>query len=216
MTTRGSGARVEVKESEWVGAHRELSRLAAQRARGDAEEGCALLRALRSAAHVHAGFGSFAEYVGQLFGYGARFTYDKLRVAEALECLPVLAAAPESGSLHWSAARELTRVAAVETQAAWLDVARGKSLRQIETLVAAANPGEPPDTSSNAPGASEPRHVLRFEVEGETLATVREAVAQLPPQRHWPRGRHLARQRHLVPGGSYGPPRVRPPMPTWV
>jgi hypothetical protein len=116
------------------------ARLTTARARSDAEEGRTLLRALRSAAHVHAGFGSFAEYVGKLFAHGARFTYEKRRVAEALERLPVLSAALEFGALHWSAARELTRVAAAETQAAWLDVARGKSLRQIEALVAGANP----------------------------------------------------------------------------
>jgi hypothetical protein len=55
-------------ESEWGRAHRALSRLAKQRARTDAEEGRWLLAALRSAAHVHAGLGSFGEYVGQLFG----------------------------------------------------------------------------------------------------------------------------------------------------
>jgi hypothetical protein len=128
---------------------------------------------------VHAGFGSFAEYVERLLGYGGRLTYEKLRVAEALERFPVLSTALESGALHWSAARELTRVAAVETQAAWLDVARGKSLRQIEALVAGVSPGEIPGKPSDAPAASARRHVLRFEVTGETFATVREAVAQL-------------------------------------
>jgi hypothetical protein len=179
---RGNIARIELGESEWVGAHRELSRLAALRARCDAEEGRALLRALRSAAHVHAGFGTFAEYVERLLGYRGRLTYEKLRVAEALERLPQISAALESGALHWSAARELTRVAAVETQAAWLEVARGKSLRQIEALVAGANPGETPGGSgapSNEPGISARQHVLRFEVTGETFAAVREAVAQL-------------------------------------
>jgi hypothetical protein len=179
---RGNIARIELGESEWVGAHRELSRLAALRARCDAEEGRALLRALRSAAHVHAGFGSFAEYVERLLGYRGRLTYEKLRVAEALERLPALSAALESGTLHWSAARELTRVVAVETQTAWIEVARGKSLRQIEALVAGANPGDTPGAPAapgNALGAPAQRHVLRFEVTGETFAAVREAVAQL-------------------------------------
>jgi hypothetical protein len=179
---RENVARIELGESEWVGAHRELARLAALRARCDAEEGRALLRALRSAAHVHAGFGSFAEYIERLLGYRGRLTYEKLRVAEALERLPVLCAALESGALHWSAVRELTRVAVVATQAAWLDVARGKSLRQVEALVAGASPGAAPGTApGTGTGASERArtHVLRFEVTGETLATVREAVAQL-------------------------------------
>jgi hypothetical protein len=186
--TRGNGACLGVGESEWVGAHRELSRLAALRARCDAEEGRALLRALRSGAHVHAGFGSFAEYIERLLGYGGRLTYEKLRVAEALEHLPELSTALESGALHWSAARELTRVASVETQAAWLDVVRGKSLRQIEALVAGSSPGEAPGTPNDAPGASARTrtHVLRFEVTGETFATYREAIVQLRRTRGGP------------------------------
>jgi hypothetical protein len=69
-------------------AHRELSRLAQQRATLDAEEGRWLLAAPRSAAHVHLGFGSFSEYVERMFGYSPRWTQEKLRGAEALEELP--------------------------------------------------------------------------------------------------------------------------------
>jgi 5-methylcytosine-specific restriction endonuclease McrA len=174
--TRGSVARADRGESEWVLAHRELSRLAALRARGDAEEGRGLLAALRAGAHVFAGFGSFGEYVGHLFGYSPRFTHEKLRVAEALEKLPQLAAALESGALHWSGLRELTRVATPATEAAWLEVARGKSARQLEALVSGASPGDAPG-AARSPAAR--RHVLRFEVRGETLAAVREAFAQL-------------------------------------
>jgi hypothetical protein len=163
-------------DSEWVRAHEELSRLAALRARGDAEEGRGLLAALRAGAHVFAGFGSFVEYVGHLFGYGPRFTHEKLRVAQALESLPQLAAALESGALNWSGARELTRVASADTEAAWLEVARGKSARQLEALVAGASPGDAPG-AARSPAAR--RHVLRFEVSAETYATVREAISQL-------------------------------------
>jgi hypothetical protein len=174
--TRWSVARFDCGESEWVLAHRELSRLAALRARGDAEEGRGLLAALRAGAHVFAGFGSFGEYVGHLFGYSPRFTHEKLRVAEALEQLPQLATALESGALNWSGLRELTRVATAETEAAWLEVARGKSARQLEALVAGASPGDAPGTA-RSPAAR--RHVLRFEVTAETFASVREAFAQL-------------------------------------
>src|SRR5688572_2184801 len=97
--------------SDWVRAHEALSRLAKERAMADAEEGRWLLAALRSAAHVHMGFGSFGEYVERLFGYGRRCTQEKLRVAEALEQLPALAAALQEGALSWSAVREITRVA---------------------------------------------------------------------------------------------------------
>src|SRR6187399_3697482 len=86
------------QESEWVVAHRTLSRLAKERAAADAEEGRWLLCALRSAAHVHLGFGSFLEYVERLFGYKPRSTHEKLRVAEALESLPALASAAPARS----------------------------------------------------------------------------------------------------------------------
>ncbi len=167
---------VEAQPSDWVKAHEALSRLAKQRAFADAEEGRWLLAARRSAAHVHLGFGAFGEYVERLFGYGRRLTQEKLRVAEALEDLPALARALESGALSWSAVRELTRVAVPETEAAWLASARGKAVRQLEELVAGKHPGDTPTTRSDP---SMRRHVLRFEVTGETFALFREALGEL-------------------------------------
>ena len=135
-----------------------------------------MLAALRSAAHVHLGFGSFGEYVERLFGYKPRSTQEKLRVAEALEQLPAVARALEIGGLNWSAARELTRVAVAETEREWLEVARGKTVHQLEALVAGKSPGDKP-SSANQPDAR--RHVLRFDVAPETLALFREALNKL-------------------------------------
>ena len=157
-------------------AHEALSRLARERARADAEEGRWLLAALRSAAHVHLGFGSFGEYVERLFGYKPRSTQEKLRVAEALEALPVIARALEQGALNWSAARELSRVAVAETEQEWLGVAHGKTVHQLEVLVAGKGPGDRPGSSSQREAL---RHVLRFEVAPETLAVFREAMNRL-------------------------------------
>jgi 5-methylcytosine-specific restriction endonuclease McrA len=159
-----------------VRAHEALSRLARERAAADAEEGRWLLAALRSAAHVHLGYGSFGEYVERLFAYKPRSTQEKLRVAEALEQLPVVAKALETGELNWSAARELTRVAVAETERQWLEVARGKTVRQLEALVAGKSPGDKPSSASQ-PDAR--RHVLRFDVAPETLALFREAINKL-------------------------------------
>src|SRR5262245_36610231 len=131
-------------ERDWVRAHAALTRLARERAAADAEEGRWLLVAWRSGAHVHLGFGSFSEYVERLLGYSPRTTREKLRVAEALEVLPQAARALEQGALSWCAARELTRVATGDTEAAWLEVARGKTTREVERLVAGRQPGEPP------------------------------------------------------------------------
>src|SRR3954462_4432722 len=125
-----------VEQSEWVVAHEALSRLAKERAAADAEEGRWLLAALRSAAHVHLGFGSFGEYVERMFGHKPRSTQERLRVAEALEQLPAKAQALEQGTLHWSAVRELTRVAVAKNEREWIEVARGKTVRQLEELIA--------------------------------------------------------------------------------
>jgi hypothetical protein len=166
-------------ESAWQRAHCALKRLARERAVADAEEGRWLLAALRSAAHVHLGFATFGEYVERLFGYSPRSTQEKLRVAEALEQLPVMARALEQGELSWSAVRELTRVAVSQTECDWLAAAADKTVRQLEQLVAGVSPGDLP--SSPRDPALTPR-VLRFEVTAETYALFREAVSQLRRQ----------------------------------
>jgi hypothetical protein len=169
-------ARLSEAECDWVQAHAALTRLARERAAADAEEGRCLLRALRTAVHVHLGHGNFAEYVERVFGYKARTTHEKLRVAEALESLPELASALDAGHVGWCAVRELTRVAVPETQGAWLDAARGKTIRQLEQLVATKSPGDTPET----PSTHQPRsRVLRFEVAPETFALFRDALREL-------------------------------------
>ena len=165
-----------VGNGDWRTAHAALSRLARQRAAADAEEGRWLLAAQRLRTHVHLGLGSFVEYVGRMFGYRPRTTHEKLRVAEALERLPLLAAALERGELSWSAVRELTRVAVAETEATWLAAGTAKTLRELEELVAGKQPGDLP-TDAADPRAV--RHVVRFEVAAETYATLREAFTEL-------------------------------------
>src|SRR6187455_2049751 len=109
------------RQLTWQVAHETLSRLARARAAADAEEGRWLLAAERASVHVHLGYGSFSEYIERLFGYQPRSLQERLRVAEALEGLPALARALSSGELSWSAARELTRVAVLDTEQEWLD-----------------------------------------------------------------------------------------------
>jgi hypothetical protein len=90
------------------------------------------------------GFGGFAEHVERVLGYKPRSTQEKLRVAEALEDLPLIAEALEQGLLHWSCARELTRVAVAQTEQDWLEFSRGKSVHELESFVAGKAPGHRP------------------------------------------------------------------------
>jgi hypothetical protein len=167
---------LEDKQISWQVAHEALSRLARARAAADAEEGRWLLAAQRAAVHVHLGFSSFSEYIERLFGYQPRSLQERLRVAEALEGLPAFARALSSGELSWSAVRELTRVAVRETEQEWLDFARGKTLRQLEQVLASRRSG---DTPASPPDPAARRHTLRFDVLAETLALMREDLSEL-------------------------------------
>jgi hypothetical protein len=103
-------------------------------------------------------------------------TQEKLRVAEALEQLPELAAALAKAETNWSSVRELTRVAVPSTQQVWLEAARGRTVRDVERLVSGRVRGSLPTDPADERLR---RHVLRFEVSGDVLAAFREAMAQL-------------------------------------
>jgi hypothetical protein len=160
----------------WRQAHEKLVSLAATRAGLDHEEGRWLLRAERAGAHVRLGYGSFREYAERLFGYSPRLVQEKLRVAAALEELPLLSGALEHGRLSFSAVRELSRVATTATDGAWLEAARGKSVRELEELVSGRKPGSLP---GDLPDEGARRHMLRLELSAEVLATFREAMAKV-------------------------------------
>jgi hypothetical protein len=162
--------------TEWQHAHQQLSSLALARAGLDFDEGRWLIQALRCGVHVRLGHGSFAEYVERLFGYSPRLTQDKLRVAEAIQTLPAMAHALSAGEISWSALRELTRVAAPDTERDWLNAARGGTVREIEQLVSGRHVGDHPGDARDARAV---RHVLRLELSGEALATFREALAKI-------------------------------------
>src|SRR5688500_17164872 len=114
------GETVARSGGDWREADRQLRRIAKRRAGLDAEEARWLLAAQRAQLHVRLGCASCAEYVERVLGYGPRVCADRLRVAEALEELPAMAAALAAGAQSYSAVRELTRVAEPETEAAWL------------------------------------------------------------------------------------------------
>ena len=181
----------------WEVTHEALELHAKQRALLDFEEGGLLLAARRADVHRHFGYGSFVEYVERLLGYSPRVTHDKLRVAEALERLPELSRALRDGTLNYSQARELTRVATPQTEKIWLNFAQGRTARGVEKLVSGRRPGSLPD------GPADPslqRQVLRFEVSGETLASFREAVAKLQRDagEHWMRRDVAAASGHVL------------------
>src|SRR5262245_12060813 len=97
------------ERDQWREIHRRLRRLAARRGALDCEEARWLLAARRAEVHRHLGLGSFVEYAERALGYAPRTTFERLRVAEALERLPAIRAALASGRAAYSAVREISR-----------------------------------------------------------------------------------------------------------
>jgi len=139
-----AGAEQRQYEAEWTRVDQQLRGVAARRAALDVEEA----RLLRYAEELKLwrayGFASLLEYMERAMGYAPRTAAERLRVARALAELPLLADALERGEFAHSAVRELSRVAVPDTEAAWLEAASGKSLREIEAMVSGHRPGDLP------------------------------------------------------------------------
>jgi len=164
------------REAGWAIIHENLLRLAAQRGKADVEEARWLLAGLKQRVHEPLGLGSFLEYVERVLGYPPKRAAERIRVAQALADLPALRDAVGSGELCWSAAREVSRVAVSDTVDAWIEACRDERMRDVERLVAGRRPGDLPE---DPPEESARTHVVRFEVQGETLALLREAQTAL-------------------------------------
>jgi hypothetical protein len=161
---------------DWQRVHEELTRLARSRATLDAEEASWLVEAVRVRVHEPLACGTLLEYLERVLGYGPRLAKERLRVAEALSMLTRLRESLATGELHWSAVREISRVATPATEAEWIAAARGKTVRQIEEMVSGHRrgdrPGDPADPSLR-------RHVLRLEISADALAAFRDARRHL-------------------------------------
>jgi 5-methylcytosine-specific restriction endonuclease McrA len=153
--------------------HRQLKRIVKARGALDAQEAAALREADALRLWRHYGYSSLLEYMEMEMGYTPRMALERLRVAKAIEELPVIAQKMEQGDLSFSAARELTRVATAETEAEWIEAADDKNARQVEELVSGHQPGDKPSDPVD-PKLRKAR--LRYDdIEQETKAMLREA-----------------------------------------
>jgi len=167
-------------EREWQRIDRELRALAKQRSALDAEELQLLTRAIRIEVWRQLGMASVHEYLEHVLGYSPRQATERIRVATALEDLPELADALATGELHFSAIRELSRVATRATEQAWIDAARGKNLRQVEQAVAGRTRGDLPSDPADPELVAQ---TIRFDVRPATLALLRQAQQVLEQER---------------------------------
>ena len=152
-------------EVEWRRVDKLLRGIAKRRASLDAEE-AGLLRYAEEV-KLWRGFacGSMIEYMERVMGYAPHTAAERLRVARALAELPLIAEALEERELLHSAVRELSRVAIAETEDAWLEAAKGRSLREVEAMVSGHKPGDLP-TDPTEPRLH--RKTITIEVSPET------------------------------------------------
>jgi hypothetical protein len=168
---RASRACEEVREP-WRDLDRQLRSIAKQRAALDAEELALVREAVRVQLWRPLGMTSMREYLESRLGYAPQVAAERLRVAEALDALPVTEAALATGTLSYSAVRELTRIATRKTEHAWVKACRGKNLRQIEEMVSEREVGDGPETP---PKPHVRRRRLSLDLRAPTFARFREA-----------------------------------------
>jgi len=129
--------------------HERLIQIARSRSALDAREAELLLDADELRVWRVHGQPTLAAYLELTLGYGPHAANERLRVARELRDLPLIREALADGRLHFSAVRELTRVADRETEQAWIAEADGKNLRQIERLVAGHVKGDLPEDEAD-------------------------------------------------------------------
>jgi len=112
-----------------------LRRLSSQEARCRRVLGTLASDFLRRRAHHTLGFVRVDDYARERLGLSGRELQSAAQVVGALRELPALAAAFDEGTLSWTQARLLIAIARPETEAAWLAIARDRTVRALETVL---------------------------------------------------------------------------------
>ncbi|MGV8122183.1 MAG: HNH endonuclease [Candidatus Xenobiia bacterium LiM19] len=88
------------------------------------------------------------QYATRYLNLGEHTIAEILRTGKALSQLPLLSEAFEKGQISSSHIREISRVATKDTEEYWCDAARGKTVREVEKLVAFTPKGGLPGMKS--------------------------------------------------------------------
>jgi hypothetical protein len=155
--------------------HERFVGMAKRRGEIDVEEADAIIEAIEMRPWTEYGITNLTAYLEHVLGHSPRQAYERERVARELTKLPDMYQSLKHG-LHWTKVRELTRVATPETEAAWLDAAQDKNLRQVEGLVRGHKKGDLP-TSPTQPELA--KQLRSFEMTDETYALFRQWKAMV-------------------------------------
>jgi len=132
------------------------------------------------------GYSSIFQYASEELGFSTSRTGDFKRLAEKLAELPRVGARVASGELGYTKAREVVKVAAPETERAWLDVAARQSRRELEVTVKRARRRAPAGQTVLLPPAAPvlPPVTQRvaFEMSPSQFARFESLMARIGPR----------------------------------
>jgi hypothetical protein len=130
----------------WRELDKKFRSIARRRSALDHEELGLIRQAIAVAIWREVGMVSIREYLERRMGYTPGVASERVRVAEALDAMPALERALASNELSYSAVRAITRIATRKTERAWLAACRGKTVKEIEELLAEREPGDRPES----------------------------------------------------------------------
>jgi 5-methylcytosine-specific restriction endonuclease McrA len=131
------------------------------------------------------GHASMLQYATQRLGFTKNRTWQFLRLARDMDRLPPLQEAVESGSLEWTKAQQVGRIATPETARDWVDAAKSQSRRELDRSIKnarqrAANGGAQelplPDTSKQRPRPASARISKTLTLEAADLARLESMI----------------------------------------
>lgn len=108
------------------------------------------------------------------------------RVARALEHLPLLRAAAETGRIGWCALSRITQKASPETDARWLELAERYAFQILKKLVDRTSFGETPADPDLAPAREAEEGWLHLRLPAHVIAMFQRALRQVSMQARTP------------------------------
>src|SRR5439155_9676372 len=100
------------------------------------------------------------DYTRERLGLSARELQSLAAVTDRLEALPAVRAAFERGEVSWAQARLLVAVTSAETERAWLELARERTVRALAALIGTKGRSDLREEEAEQDGDGEPH--VRF------------------------------------------------------
>lgn len=143
------------------------------------ELGCAARVLIDRRLYRRIGFVRLGDYARERLGISGRALQDAAEVAKRLDALPAISRAYDRSELSWARARVLCSIASVEDEEQWLEVARSRTVEQLEQLAKRSRPRSDiaPDRAADGDEIDgEPALRWRFACPARVRAVWRRAV----------------------------------------